>query len=328
MKISTFDACCCAQAAELFVQDFKRLRRVVPALPDRLGKPEAVSPLLDSLFQHCPGVMAVEDGCLVGYLGWFVAEHFRGTDRRGAYVPEWGHATLDDRKVDIYRALYRAAAEHWSAAGCGVHAITLLAHDRSAQQAWFWNAFGLTVVDAVRPMQPLTISGQTDLAIRQATIDDASALAALDTEHWQHYTRSPIFMTPRQSTTADQFTEFLARPKNSVWLALDRASPIGFIRYEGYDFDGVAMVESDQTIGITGAYVRPAYRGHKVAAALLDAALRDYADRGFTCCAVNFESFNPEAAAFWMKFFEPAGLSVVRVPENGPEPRAWCTSTT
>jgi ribosomal protein S18 acetylase RimI-like enzyme len=80
--------------------------------------------------------------------------------------------------------------------------------------------------------------------------------------------------------------------------------------------DGVAMVESDHTIGITGAYVQPAYRGRKAAVALLDAALRDYAQRGFTCCTVNFESFNPEAAAFWMKYFELVGLSLMRVPEN------------
>jgi hypothetical protein len=53
-----------------------------------------------------------------------------------------------------------------------------------------------------------------------------------------------------------------------------------------------------------------------VAAALLDAALRDYASQGFTCCAVNFESFNPEAVSFWMRYFEPVCLSVLRVPET------------
>jgi GNAT superfamily N-acetyltransferase len=75
-------------------------------------------------------------------------------------------------------------------------------------------------------------------------------------------------------------------------------------------------VVSVATLSITGAYVRPAYRGRKVGAALLDAASRDYASRGFTCCAVNFESFNPEAASFWMRYFEPVCLSVLRVPET------------
>jgi hypothetical protein len=69
------------------------------------------------------------------------------------------------------------------------------------------------------------------------------------------------------------------------------------------------------------------YRGRK-ALALWDAALRDYADRGLTCCTVNFESFNPEAAPFWMKYFDPVGLSVMRVPESYPESRARGASTT
>lgn len=69
------------------------------------------------------------------------------------------------------------------------------------------------------------------------------------------------------------------------------------------------------TVTISGAYVLPAYRGRRVAVALLDAALRNYQACGMRLCAVNFESFNPEAAPFWMKYFEPVCLSVVRVPE-------------
>ncbi|HSD85322.1 MAG TPA: GNAT family N-acetyltransferase [Anaerolineae bacterium] len=274
MKISAFDSRYLSHAVALFTQNFEGQRRATPSLPDRLEKPKEVSSRLGDLFQRCGGVMAVEGDRLIGYLGWFIAERFRENDRRGAYVPEWGHAAIADRQPEIYPALYRAAAEQWNAAGCGVHALTLLAHDRAAQQTWFWNGFGLIVVDAVRPLQPLAVSVRTDLAVRQATLADVSRLAALDAEHWQHYTRSPIFMTLRTSTTADRFAEFLARPKNSVWLALDGETPIGFIRYEGYDFDGAAMVESDRTIGITGAYVQPAYRGRKAAVALLDAALR------------------------------------------------------
>jgi ribosomal protein S18 acetylase RimI-like enzyme len=318
MKVFPFDSRDCTEAAALFVRNFKQLRRAVPALPDRLENTDEVASRLDHLFEQCPGVIAVEDDRLLGYLGWFIVDRFRETDRKGAYIPEWGHATIDEHRPEIYRALYRTAAEQWSAARCGVHAITLLAHDQAAQQAWFWNGFGLTVVDAVRPMQPLNLSVTTDLVIRKATLKDVHALAELDAEHWQHYTRAPIFMTPRESSTADRFAEFLSRPKNSIWLALDRETPIGLMRYGGYDFDGVAVVESGQTIGITGAYVRPAYRGRKAAVALLDVALRDYAARGFTCCTINFESFNPEAATFWMKYFEPVGLSVVRIPENRP----------
>jgi ribosomal protein S18 acetylase RimI-like enzyme len=166
-------------------------------------------------------------------------------------------------------------------------------------------------------MRPLDVQYKTALCIRKATQDDAKTLTDLDKEHWGHYSRAPIFMAPRQGKSLDENIEFLSRPKNSVWIAQDGNGLAGFIRYEGYDFDGVAIVESEDGVTITGAYVRPAYRGQKVAVALLDAALRDYQARGLKYCAVNFESFNPEAASFWMKYFEPVCFSLLRVPESG-----------
>jgi ribosomal protein S18 acetylase RimI-like enzyme len=315
MKIAAFDQDHVAEAAALFVHSYHTRRLATPILPGKMEDPAQVSAMLGRLVRDCPGVIALEGDRLVGYMGWLFVDGFRGTKRKGAYVPEWGHACVEDGKAKLYRAMYRAAAEHWATARCQVHAVTLLAHDRAAEQAWFWNGFGLAVLDAVRPMHPLNVPFSTNLHIRKATPDDAQALAELDAEHWTHYTRSPIFMPPHAGRDIAEHLAFLSRPKNSIWLALDGAVPVGFIRYEGYDFDGVAIVESDDAVCITGAYIRRAYRGRHLAVALLDAALRDYQARGFTFCAVNFESFNPEAAAFWMKYFEPVCLSVVRVPE-------------
>lgn len=91
--------------------------------------------------------------------------------------------------------------------------------------------------------------------------------------------------------------------------------PAGFLRFDGYDVDGVGVLEGEQTVFINGAYLRPANRGQRATPAMLDAALRDYDDKGFTCCAVNFESFNPEAALFWPRYFDPVCLSLTRIPE-------------
>jgi ribosomal protein S18 acetylase RimI-like enzyme len=304
-----------SEAAALFGQNYRRQCEAVPALPDRMTDTNLVASKLAQLLQVSSGVAAVENGRLLGYLSWYLVPNFRDTSRLGAYIPEWGHAVVAENKTAVYQALYRAAAAQWSAAGCQVHAITLLAQDEEAKQAWFWQGFGLTVVDAVRPVRPLNTSPQTALPIRQATPADASALAALDAEHWQHYTQPPILMTPRTGLDAAGNAAFVSRPNNSVWLAFDGDQLAGFIRCDAYDFDGVAIVESEQTVAITGAYVRPAYRGQRAAAALLDAALRHYQARGFTCCALNFESFNPEASAFWLNHFEPVCYSLLRVPE-------------
>lgn len=304
-----------AEAAVLFTQNFQRQRQVVPILPAFMADADHVADRLEQLRRVSSGLVAVENGRLLGYLAWYLVPNFRGTSRLGAYIPEWGHGAVDEEKTAVYRALYRAAAAQWSAAGCQVHAITLLAQDREAEQIWFWQGFGLTVVDAVRPVQPLTTRPKTALQIRQATQEDTAALTALDAEHWQHYRQPPILMTARTWLDVARNAAFVSRPNNSVWLAFDGDQLAGFIRCDGYDFDSVAIVESERTVMITGAYMRPAYRGQQAATALLDAALGHYQARGFTCCAVNFESFNPEATAFWLNFFEPVCYSLLRVPE-------------
>jgi hypothetical protein len=63
-------------------------------------------------------------------------------------------------------------------------------------------------------------------------------------------------------------------------------------------------------------YVRPDQCGSGLGPALLDAALADFAARRLVRCTVDFESFNPAAAAFWLRYFQPACFSLVRVPER------------
>jgi GNAT superfamily N-acetyltransferase len=302
-------------AAALFTRNFTRQRLAVPELPGLMEDRGHIESMLEECFEPAAGLAAVEDGRLVGYLAWFLVDRFRGTERRGAYVPEWGHACLEEDRAGVYRALYRAAGEVWQRAGCGVHAVTVLAHDARAEQAWYWNGFGLVVVDAIRSIQPLQSAGAADVCIRRAGPEDAALLADLDAEHCRHYSRSPVFMPPRAGLQPAEQIELLARSRNGVWLALDGDTPAGFLRIQGYDFDTAAILESEEGVTITGAYVRPAYRRRRLALALLDCAMRDLQARGFHYCAVNFESFNPEAAAFWMKYFQPVCFSLLRVPE-------------
>jgi GNAT superfamily N-acetyltransferase len=318
MEIIPFDKQYITPAARLFVQNLESLRQAVPVLPGVMQDTVVVANKLERLLKGASGIVALEEGRLVGYMAWLVIDNFRDTQRRGAYCLEWAHGAAPNHKSAIYNAMYRSASSQWAAAGCQLHAITLLAHDHVAEKAWFWNGFGLTVVDAVRPVQPLEAAPQSPLLMRKATPLDAEAFVSLDSEHCLHYTKAPIFMPLPKHKDADEFRQFLSQPKNSIWLALDGSMLAGFIRFDGYDFGGADIIASDHTIKINGAYFRPAYRGLGGASALLDAALRDYASQGMSCCAVDFESFNPEATSFWMRHFEPVCLSLLRVPESAP----------
>lgn len=318
MEIRRFQKEYVAEAAQLFCENYRRQRSDAPELPAHLADPSNVQEMLSRCFSPETGIVALNEGRLAGYLTWFVVDRFREAGRRGAYVPEWGHAALSAESTRIYQALYRAAGEDWCRADCQVHAITLLAVDEPAAHAWYWNGFGLTVVDAIRPMKPLGVSAPAGFTIRKAVPGDAKAIASIDREHWSHYARSPIFMVPQTARSAADNVRFLSQDGNSIWLALDGGQIEGFLRCSGSDFDGAAILESDEGITITGAYVRPAYRGQGIASGLLDAVLHDYEAQGRRYCAVNFESFNPEAVSFWMKYFQPVCHSLLRVPEANP----------
>src|SRR5512140_2713655 len=176
MEIVAFDPQYLNEAANLFVRNYRRLRQVVPALPDTLEDVAGVSARLGRMADD--GFLALQNSQVIGYLGWFVVDDFRGSGRRAAYCPEWGHASLEADAQQVYRGLYQAAAARWTESGCKVHAISLLSSDKVAETTWFWNGFGLVVVDALRPMLPLQVTAPQTVEIRKAVAEDAPVIAA------------------------------------------------------------------------------------------------------------------------------------------------------
>ena len=302
--------------AAMFVLNYLALRAAVPALPDRMGDPQHVAEMLASTFDSSSSVVAIQSGQSVGCLSWFLVDGFRGTERKAAYCPEWGHAAVSESRRQIYNALYRAAATQWAAASCHVHAITLLAHDKAAETTWFWNGFGLTVVDAIRAMEPLESITPTPLTIRKATLDDVETLSQLEREHWQHYTQAPVLMDAYSPQKPAELADFLCIPESSIWLVLDGKDYAGYMRFDADSSECATVVRSDNGVAITGAFIRPAYRRLGAASAMLNAALQDYSAQNAERCGVDFESFNPEAAAFWLRYFQPVCYSLLRVPER------------
>jgi GNAT superfamily N-acetyltransferase len=299
-------------AAAMFVASLDALRNDVPALSGALAATATVADRLADM----SGFAAVEDGRLAGYLtSWFPIESFRDVDRTGAYSPEWAHGAVGGDRAAIYRALYRAASAQWAAARCDVHAITLLAGDDVTVDTWFWSGFGMGTVDGVRPMTPLNRPAPVGYSVRAATVDDAPLLAGLHVEHNLHYTEPPVFMALRAADDPDGWSTFLTQPGNTAWLAEDSGGLFGYLRFDRA-FTGADVTASDAGVFINGAYVRASHRRRGAATAMLDAALRHYADQGLECCAVDFEAFNPEAAAFWTRHFTPVCRSLMRVPES------------
>ena len=142
-----------------------------------------------------------------------------------------------------------------------MHALTLLAHDAVAQNAWFWNGFGLAVVDAVRKIEAFQVKPPAGFKFRPASITDGEILSVLDTEHWRHYPAPPVLMVPQLPGDAAEISAFIDQPDAGFWMAWQDDHPAGFIRFERSGDGAAAAVQSEDTIAITGAYIRPDYRG-------------------------------------------------------------------
>jgi GNAT superfamily N-acetyltransferase len=316
MEITTFQSKFLPQAVALFINRYQALRAETPQLPERMANPSRVADMLAKLFETCPGVAVSEDGRLLGYMGWYIIDDFRRTGLRAALSSEWAHASAGERPESVLRALYQAAAQVWFEAGCETHAVSLLGNNPSEERFWFWNGFGLAVVDAVRPIAPDIQPAQSPFTIRMACPDDAAQVIAIDREHCQHYGQPPVLMTCGDPMDEAGFREFVETPGQSIWLALDGDRLASYMVFEGSSFGAAAIVGDDKTVAITGAFTRPEFRGKKAAPSLLNAALRHYQAEGMQRCSVDFESFNPEAAAFWTRHFTPVCFSLLRVPER------------
>ena len=315
MQILPYSPQYLAAAVKRFSANLSALRARTPALPDLLCNPDLAAEKLAGFLSPENALVALQDGILVGYLGWWRVPNFRDTPLTGAYSPDFGHAADPAQAVRVYRALYAAAAALWSQAGCQVHCLTLLAGSPETERFWFESGFGMLLHDAIRPMLPIDAPRPAGVSVRRAGPADAAALAELDDEHCRYYSQPPVCMTPRPGESPAALAAFLAAEPNAIWLAESGGLLQSFIRFQPVSQGAARIVQSPETIAITGAFTRPAARGLGLAPALLDAALRDYAARGYTRMSVDYETLNPAALAFWPRYFTPVAVSLARTLE-------------
>jgi GNAT superfamily N-acetyltransferase len=312
MNIVPFSSDHLEDAGGLFIQDLQRMRRAVPALPAAMIDLRTVVGQLNHFFSVNPGLAAVEENHLVGYLGWIIIDRFRGTSDRAAYCPVEAHAVSGNDRMSVNLALYTHASWHWSEMGCKTLALSFLADDRDAREFWFWNGFGLAVVDAVRSIDPPGFHPPENIQVSQAGMDDAGLIAGFEQESSRYYAEPPSSMVPLPPDDAETCRQFLAEPVNTIWLAYTQGEAVGYMRFQARGAGTAVIVESNTNVAITAAYVHPQYRGVGASSTMLEAGLRYYRDRGYNSCSVDFESFNPKASSFWKRYFEPVCYSVMR----------------
>lgn len=311
MIITDFSRRHVADAAALALANYNEERLFTPALPPM----EAVPPL-ERFADFGLGVAALEDERLLGFLCFYPPwEKVFTTSARGTFSPIHVHGAVKDGRGLLYRRLYQAAAEKLVQAKISSHAVAFYAHDNEAIDAFFTYGFGLRCVDAVRPMEP--VSGVAPCFNYEfAELDPANKneLLPLKNALIDHLGNSPTFMYfPHMDEDA---LEDMHRRRNPRYFTASYSGDIvAFLEVtdsgENFACDDASMQN------ICGAYCMPEHRGRGVYQNLLNYAINTLKAEGYTRLGVDFESFNPTANAFWLKYFAAYTNSVVRrIDEN------------
>jgi len=297
-------------AAELVRTRYKDLRGEEPLLPDKYQAVSNLLPLLENIKQYGgPGVAAIQDGRLVGFMiGWLMPD-FRG--KRSVYSPEWANAVELQNSRTIYEELYRHLAAVWVQEKYTAHYLSLFTNDTEAVRAWHYLGFGMTGVDSVRGLEPIRWDG-VDINIRRAGVEDIEALIDLHEGLKKHMRSSPSFFI---SETFDKgfFEAWLEDPSNIIWLAHMGDTPAGFIRIGPANDDVSTIIYDKATTSIYGAYPQEGIRGKEIGTGLLAQAIDGAKEAGYERCAVDFEPMNLSGAHFWQRHgFRPVCISLLR----------------
>ena len=305
------------EAAALVAARVAELRRALPILPQQYEDGATILPLIADLAAQVPGVAAMEQGRLAGFLFAMVLPSFKG--KRAAYSPVWANGAravgAGEDAARVYQELYAALAPRWLANGCVVHAMSLLAHDRAGLDGLYWLGFGLNNVDAVRdlsPLAPADLRHADDLSIRRATAGDIDDIMRLGDGLRRHLAASPIYLPYMDPDTAGEYREWLAQPGNVQWLAYRGGTAVAELRCEPTNYTAGAIAADPRTTFITSAYTIPSERNSGVASALLAQLLAHAHASGCERCVTDFESANLPGARFWMRHFRPITFSVLR----------------
>ncbi|MCI9315047.1 MAG: GNAT family N-acetyltransferase [Lachnospiraceae bacterium] len=219
------------------------------------------------------------------------------------------NAAVSIKRPAIYAAMYQAAGEKWIKTGAVSHAICLYAHDEELQQQFFRYGFGLRCLDAVRPMELIDCETCAGYDFTELPKAECHFVYPLHLALYRHYCESPFFMY-RVPETQEEFMVSSMQEGARYFVAKQNGKICAFVKISvpGETF----VARGDTYRHIRGAYCLPEHRGKGLYQNLLNFTISVLKREGYTRLGVDFESFNPTARGFWLKYFTAYTNSVVR----------------
>lgn len=268
-------------------------------------------PDLSNFAENGLGIAAFDGGDMVGFLTCSTPfdNAFGSTDVKGIFSLMGAHAAVSKNRSKIYAAMYQAAGAKWVRAGAVSHAICLYAHDEELQRQFYRYGFGLRCMDAIRPMELIDCKPCAGYDFSELSKDDYHLVHPLDMVLNRHLRQSPFFAN-RRPETREEFISSSLKEGARYFVAKQNSELCAFLKISA---SGETFAASGDTYRhITGAYCLPEHRGKGVYQNLLNFTISALKKEGYTQLGVDFESINPAAYGFWLKYFTAYSHGVVR----------------
>jgi GNAT superfamily N-acetyltransferase len=294
------------EALNLAKLNYKIEQSCVPLLPSAPTWPD-----LTRFADNGLGVAAFESGKMIGFLCCVPPfdNAFRSTNVKGVFSPMEANGTIAENRDRIYAAMYQHAAQKWVDTGAVSHGICLYAHNETAQQQFFRYGFGLRCIDAIRSMEQIDCKSCDNYVFVELKQSEFVSIFPLDLMLNEHMRKSPTFMC-RQADTSESFANSCAQEKARYFVAKQSGNLCAFLKIT--DTGETFITEMSDTQHINGAFCLPEHRGKDVYQSLLNYTISTLKAEGYTRLGVDFESINPAAYGFWLKYFTAYTHSVVR----------------
>jgi len=265
------------------------------------------------------GVVALEEGSVVGYLCFFNpwSGAFDTEDSLGTFSPLHANGAIKKNRYRIYQDMYEYAAMYLASKNIKGLGVCLYAHDEISKNALFEYGFGMRCKDSIQKISAFCQNQiqNSDLKFEELKVEDFPLLHEHRHDLHEHLKESPCFMQAdaddykRWITKVDEGDRrtFIAKLGDEIVAYVDIAE-------EGENF----VTVHPKMRNIQGAYCKPEYRGMKIYGDLLTFVAGVLKEEGYEYLGVDFESYNPTANRFWSKHFNEYTNSVTRRIE------LWC----
>ena len=114
----------------------------------------------------------------------------------------------------------------------------------------------------------------------------------------------------RRPETQEELTASCVQEGERYFVAKQKGKICAFLKISAFGETFVAVGSTYRHI--TGAYCLPEHRGKGLYQNLLKYVISVLKGEGYTQLGVDFESFNPTAWGYWLKYFQAYPNSVVR----------------